>query len=375
MSDRLHIVCLDAPAPPNYGGAIDMYYKIVALAAAGKKITLHYFDYKKDRNAQALEPYCTAIHAYPRKGFIGPGFFSQPFIVRSRINEELIGRLNGDEDPVLLEGLHCSGLLPRLKNTARAVLRMHNEEAAYYRRLVPTEQSFLKKLYLAQESRLLHRHYQRLPKDLSLACLAQTDMEVLQKDYGFTNLHFIPCFIPWQEPGMKTDRGTYCLYHGNLAVPENEAAALWLIDEVWPALDKPLVIAGNNPSPRLVHRCAGHPHVKLETNPSLQRIDELVQEAQLHVLPSMNSTGVKLKLLHALFRGRHCITNGPGIEGSGIVSGVSIANEAGQWKQAVIRLFAQPFTEEDKKNRGQLLAVYDNSLNADRLSALWSHCR
>ena len=50
----LHIICLDAPSPPNYGGAIDMYYKIRALALAGTRIILHYFAYREGRgNANA----------------------------------------------------------------------------------------------------------------------------------------------------------------------------------------------------------------------------------------------------------------------------------------------------------------------------------
>ena len=51
MNEPIHIVCLDAPAPPDYGGAIDMYYTIIALAKTGRKPILHYFEYgeKKER--------------------------------------------------------------------------------------------------------------------------------------------------------------------------------------------------------------------------------------------------------------------------------------------------------------------------------------
>ena len=45
MIKDLHIVCLAQPYPPNYGGAVEMYYKLKALHAAGVKITLHIFLY------------------------------------------------------------------------------------------------------------------------------------------------------------------------------------------------------------------------------------------------------------------------------------------------------------------------------------------
>lgn len=375
MSDHLHIVCLDAPSPPDYGGAIDMYYKIIALASIGKKISLHYFQYKKGRHAGDLEKYCTRIYTYPRAGFAASLFSATPYLVRARTNKELIEQLNGDEDPVLLEGLHCSGVLPFLQKPERAIVRMHNEEEAYYARLAPTEKNFIKKTYLYYESFLLKRYYKQLPANTPLACLSQTDIEVLSNKYGFTNVHFIPCFIPWQELSAATGRGAYCLYHGNLSVPENEAAAAWLVRRVWDGLDIPLVIAGKGASEALKKLCKSSTHIRLENDPTLQRIDDLVAGAQVHVLPSFNSTGVKLKLLHALFRGRFCIANTAGVQGSAIHHGVSTAETPEQWKTLVTELFHRPFTEEDKKNRQPLLPVYDNKLNAEKLSALWSRYR
>ncbi|HEX8313555.1 MAG TPA: mannosyltransferase, partial [Flavisolibacter sp.] len=135
MTDHLHIVCLDAPSPPDYGGAIDMYYKIKALAETGRKIILHYFDYNPTRDTKGLETICYAVHAYKRKSFFRSPPLSRPFIVQSRINKDLIKRLNEDDAPILLEGLHCAGLIPHLKHQQRVVLRMHNNEAAYYHHL------------------------------------------------------------------------------------------------------------------------------------------------------------------------------------------------------------------------------------------------
>ena len=40
---QLHIVAFDIPYPPNYGGVIDVWYKLKALHAKGIKIILHCF--------------------------------------------------------------------------------------------------------------------------------------------------------------------------------------------------------------------------------------------------------------------------------------------------------------------------------------------
>ena len=46
-----------------------MFYKIMALHAAGWKIHLHYFQYREGRGAAGLEEFCEEIHSYDRKDF------------------------------------------------------------------------------------------------------------------------------------------------------------------------------------------------------------------------------------------------------------------------------------------------------------------
>jgi hypothetical protein len=372
LSEHLHIVCLDAPAPPNYGGAIDMFYKVKALAASGRKIILHYFAYRKGRDAGGLEAYCQQIHHYSRTSFFR-GNLGLPYIMRSRMNENLIRRLNEDEHPILLEGLHTTGLIASVKDQKRIVVRMHNEEAEYYRRLARTETNVLKRRYLHHESNSIRKYYDRLNKNLALACLSLADIESLQKKYGFTNAHFIPAFVPWQKVLCKEGKGPYCLYHGNMAVAENDAAALWLITEVFSKINVPFIVAGNGISAALFRKAQKHSHIQLVQAPSMEVVRELVQEAHINVLPSMNNTGVKLKLLHAAFEGRFCLSNSNGIKGSSIESGIIQCNNAEEYTQKIGELFKRSFTHEDKKNRQQLLAVYDNSENARRLNALWKH--
>lgn len=371
MSNHLHIVCLDAPSPPDYGGAIDMYYKIKALAAIGKKITLHYFNYNPLRNAYGLETSCEAVFSYKRKPFYRSLPVSEPYIIGSRINKDLTERLNRNQHPVLLEGLHCAGIIPFINNKERIVLRMHNEEASYYHHLSKTTTSFLKRSYFAMESKLLHQFQKKMNKELKLACLSETDLATFQKSYDFQHTDFVPCFIPWQTVSIKEGRGSYCLYHGNMLVSENEEAALWLVRNVFNTIRIPFIIAGKGISKKLQAEAGKLPHVSLITNPSIAEIDSLIQNAQINVLPSMNSTGVKLKLLNALLNGRHCITNFNGIKGSRINEAASIKESAQDWIREIEALQQEAFTTVQISKRMQVLNLYNNTLNAQKLSALW----
>lgn len=371
MRQTIHIVCLDAPSPPNYGGAIDMHYKIKALAEVGHKVILHYFNYHPERNAADLEDFCEATYAYQRKPLLQSLPLFRPHIIQSRVNNELVKRLNNDANPVLLEGLHCAGIIPMLTGPQRVVLRMHNEEAAYYQHLAKTERNTLKRFYFEREGRLLHQFQARLDKRIKLACLSESDIETFRSGYRFQHAGFIPCFIPWQTLNSKIGKGNYCLYHGNMSVSENEEAAIWLIDNVFSKLNIPLWIAGKGISKRLVQKAQQHGNVKLIFQPSIKELDELIANAQINVLPSMNRTGVKLKLLNALFNGRFCITNRPGVEGSRIETGLMIQDEPDGWKQQIQQTFNQEFTTLHREERAMFTTLYNNHRNAEKLSALW----
>ncbi len=95
---------------------------------------------------------------------------------------------------------------------------------------------------------------------------------------------------------------------------------------------------------------------------------DLIAKAQIHVLPSFNSTGVKLKLLNALFCGRHCVVNEEMVELTGLEEACHIAGNADGFKSILIQLFHRPFSEDEIQIRkGLLNQHYDNVLNAERL--------
>lgn len=58
MSDKfLHIVSFDIPYPVNYGGVIDVYYKIEALHKKGIKVILHNFKYGGRKEEADIKQY------------------------------------------------------------------------------------------------------------------------------------------------------------------------------------------------------------------------------------------------------------------------------------------------------------------------------
>jgi hypothetical protein len=368
LNKTVHIVCLDAPCPADYGGAIDMFCKIKTLAQSGVSVLLHYFHYKPERHADGVLKDCAQVFSYKRKRFLSSLPFSKPHIVASRINRELIVRLNADDHPILLEGVHCAGIIPYLKDKERTiVVRLQNDEAVYYRRLAETENNFFKSSYYRWESFLLKKYQHSLPKNIRYAAVSQRDIDLFRHQYGLRHIELIPSFTPWQEDRPLPGNGTYCLYHGNLTVAENKRAVYWLIRHVFSRLKVPLYIAGKN-IPESLKRAAKHlTHISFFSNPDEPAMAKLIREAHIHVLPDFNNTGLKLKFLHALFVGRFCITNKPDVPADNTVI---VAQTPDAYIQSIKILMRREFDADAAAERVHMLRFYSNERNAEKLNAL-----
>lgn len=376
MSRHLHIVCLDVPWPADYGGAIDMMNRIKMFHQCGVQIHLHYFSYNDRGTPNELNQFCNTIHVYQRDK-IHKGFSLRlPYIVSSRMNDELVENLSKDQHPILLEGIHCTGILQKLNYKERkVVVRMHNEESSYYRELARAEGNLAKKLYFLNEAQLIRKYSKQLPKDCIYACVSENDIRVFKNEYHLPEARYLSTFPTWQQVISEEGQGNLCLYHGNLSVPENEKAALWLLRTVFTKVRFPFVIAGKKPGPRLRQAASLCQHTCLIADPSESELNDLVRKAHIHVLPCFNKTitGIRLKLLHAVFEGRHCVVNEPMVAGTGLEPACHIGNNSSAFASIIAQLYHQPFTSEEIKLREELLgSTYDNKKNTLQLTRwLW----
>ena len=62
MSKKIHVISFQVPYPPNYGGAIDVYYKLQSLKEEGYYIILHTYQYRHDRYENELLSIVNEVH-------------------------------------------------------------------------------------------------------------------------------------------------------------------------------------------------------------------------------------------------------------------------------------------------------------------------
>ena len=372
MTDKtLHIICHDVPWPPDYGGVVDLFYKIKALHEEGIRIRLHCFDYGRGRQDE-LNKYCEEVNYYERYRGIKAISLTKPYIVKSRANPRLLENLMKDDHPALMEGIHCTAFLKHLLVAERKViLRLHNVEFLYYSKLFRSERNLFKKLYFLNESMFLRQYEKKLPDNLPIIAVSNNDAVYYREELDKDSTAYLPVFIPFSSVTSSEGIGTYCLYHGNLSVTENEKAALWLLNRVFSLVKVPFIIAGKDPTPRLIKKVEANKNVCLVANPSDEELNDLITKAQINVLPSFNNTGIKLKLINALYNGRHCVVNEEAVFGSGLEDACHIGTTSNAIASIITQLYHHPFSEEEIKLRKKLLGqIFNNKQNAQRLIQL-----
>jgi hypothetical protein len=154
-------------------------------------------------------------------------------------------------------------------------------------------------------------------------------------------------------------------------VADNERAALYLIKEVFSQIDIGFIIAGMDPSERLQQAIAPHDHIKLVANPSEEEMNKLVQDAQINLLVSFQTAGIKLKLINALYRGRFCIVNENMVKGSNLRDLCYVRNSVASIRQTIEDIYNTPFEESHIQKRRELLGnTYSNLENGKKLLSL-----
>ena len=367
---KLHIIAFDIPYPPDYGGVIDVYYKLKALHGKGVKIYLHCYEYGR-RPSSELDAYTEKVFYYPRKTSKSLLFNTYPFIVLTRNAPELRANLLQDDYPILMEGLHSTFLMndPAFKGR-NMIIRTHNVEHEYYNNLARIEKNVFKRYYFYNEAGKLHKYESCLQKATSIAAISPSDTAHFL--HLFSGVHYIPAFHQYDKINVKPGKNDFAFYHGNLSIGENNEAALYLIEKIFNDLRYKLIIAGSKPSDELKRAAESSSNIILYDNLSHNEIQKLITDAHCNILPTFQATGIKLKLLAALFSGRSCIVNTPMVINTGLESLCTISDTAEEMKEAVKNIMERSFPLDEIKRREEiLLKDFSNAENAGKLIRLF----
>lgn len=373
MSKTINIVSFNIPYPPNYGGVIDVFYRLKALSELGVEIIFHTFEYGRE-HTEELRKYCKEVHYYKRK----TGLLSQlsflPYIVYSRRSEELIEQLLKNKYPILFEGLHtCYYIDDERLSDRLKIVRTHNVEHKYYQGLVRNTNKLFLKFYFSLEAWRLKSYEWKLKYADYILALSSSECAYFQTYYGKDKVVLVYPFHSNEEVVITKESKPYVLYVADLSSPENINNAIFLINQVaLPCPEIPWIIAGLNPDKAIYKAAQLAPNVVIKANLPEEEMNILLREALINVLYTSQAVGFKLKLLNAAYNCHFCLANPNMLVGTGLDEiCVIIDDEAEDIVEKIKFYIKLDFPESAIMERKSILSeCWNNKKNAEKIIAL-----
>ncbi|WP_324789441.1 glycosyltransferase family 4 protein [Streptomyces sp. H51] len=212
----------------------------------------------------------------------------------------------------------------------------------------------------------VHRRTERTADVLVLASEADRDRTGLSQAVVVPNTYERehPPAASTAQPSVPAG-GPVLLFQGALTWPPNEDAALWLVEEIAPAVRRThpelrVVLAGS-PSARVLE-LRGRPGVEV-----VGRVPEMtpyLDAADLVVVPLRVGGGTRIKILEAFAHDVPVVSTAVGAEGIGVDPGVhlEIADTADAIADRCLRLLAEPRRARDMAGRAR--SFYENGHRA-----------
>lgn len=367
-TNKLHIVAFDVPYPPNYGAVIDQFYKIKELYELGILIYLHVYEFGRGYQEE-LEKYCEKVYYYSQSNSISSFLSFTPFIVQSRSSSNLIKNLKAIKAPILFEGLHTT--FPLIKNSfqdQQILVRTHNIEHYYFKGLAKSESNIFKKLFYWIESLKLKNYESILKKADKILTISPFEQSYFKKIYKEKAI-YIPVFHQNIKVKNATNTADKILYHGDLRISDNIKVARFLIN-TFKNFKHNLIIASSFENQSIKKEINKYSNIEFQKISSANCLETLFDETHINILLTYQKTGIKLKLINSLYRGRFIIANSEMIEDTGLENLCELVTTESELKSKVLELINTEFTLEIIQKREHELLKFDTKNNALKIVEL-----
>jgi glycosyltransferase involved in cell wall biosynthesis len=360
--ERLLIVAPDFPFPPNYGGRVDMWCRIQLLHRMGIPVDLiaSVKEIPSEQQVQEVQRYVSSLTLVEREMAPVKLLSFEPFSVRSRYNLRNIP-LSESYSAVILESEHVATILqnPTLR-AGKRILRLHNDEADYYRELSGSSRDLRRKVFYRIEGIKFRPYSSRAMGWCDLFWFA-SDFDrqeyCVKHPTGAPKSFFVPLHV--ERSTMKRhELDSYRVFFaGKLGFANNARAVEWYIAEVHAKLADikgyELMVAGNTEGESmdsLRSSIGRYPNISLYENPS--DLDPYYEMASVFINPIFHGAGVKLKTIDAIRAGLPVVSTSMGIQGTPLRAGkhVLVADNPQTFAESVRRLLS------DRNHAGDLVS-------------------
>jgi glycosyltransferase involved in cell wall biosynthesis len=227
-----------------------------------------------------------------------------------------------DADIIFVDHYEMAQFVPSSTN-AKVVLHEHNAEYVMWERLGDIEKNPIKKWVLKIEAYRIKNAERLYANRANLIMAAPNDIDELVKigvkrSKCTTTFHLGEDFmLDWPNvPFDSTEKSL--LFIGTLTWEANIDGLLWFLQAVWPKLKKlernlTFYIVGKNPDRRLLEATVNMRDIVFTG--FVEDLEPYHQKGRVFVIPLRFGSGIKVKLLNALYRGIPVVTTPIGTEG------------------------------------------------------------
>ncbi|WP_133531957.1 hypothetical protein [Flavobacterium dankookense] len=366
LKKPIHIISFDNPFPPDFGGVIDVFFKVKALHEIGFTIYLHCF--YQDRNVVSDELKAITQRVFLYKKNRNPFFlFSKfPFPVVCRFRDELTRNIATIDAPILFEGLHTTMILQKTNLANKKFLRLHNIESNFYAGMSKNETNYFKKIAYHFASKKFIEYQKTIPNfdhTFSLSCF-ENDIVKSMTD----SVSYIPVFHGNSIKNID-GFGKYALYHGDLRLADNKKAAKFLIKVFKNIPDYQLIIASSNGKKLVEKKSKNQSNVTFFELQNDAQLNNLFLNAHINVMLSFQKSGTKLKVINALFKSRFCLINHNMVDDEQVLNLCELANSKEEFISKINQLKLKSFQESERRNLvlESVLSDIDNAKKIEKI--------
>ena len=361
QNKSLHIICFDNPYPPDFGGVIDVFYKVKALHSLGFTIYLHCYHDDRYVVSDELKAITSVVYLYKKNKNPLFVFSKFPLPVICRFHKDIIVNVKKHNAPILFEGLHSTMILQKANLTNKKYLRLHNIESNFYAGMSMSETNLVKKILYYFVSKKYVEYQKIIPNFDYVFALSQHEYSEAQK--MTTNCSYVPVFHGNGSNAILSEFGNYAFYHGDLRLSDNKRAAQFLIDVFASIPDYNLIIASSNGKQFVESNSKNVSNVKFVEIQDEKHLDELFANAHINVMLSFQEAGTKLKVINSLFKSRFCLINKSMVDDEKVLSLCETAETKQNFIDEILDLKSKPYNQNETRMK-VLMEVLNNGTNA-----------
>ncbi|MEZ5022955.1 MAG: glycosyltransferase family 4 protein [Chitinophagales bacterium] len=339
MSKKILFLSPQLPYPPFSGGVIKSW-KLVEFLSAKYELHVAYFlknedaDYEEEFLGKvALAGYYSEKIDVPRSAInlIKSNLKGMPLNLYRNLSKKFAAKtaeIAHQCDVIFVDHYEVFQYVPS-NFKGRVVLHQHNCEYLMWDRFAKVEKNLVKRIALKNQAWWIKNYERSICNQSDVVLAAPNDIEEL-KLIGGTDTNYLETYHLGDEkllsaPELEFEKAEEALlFVGTLTWEANVDGLIWFLQEGWAKLKEnhpnlKFYIVGKNPDPRIVELATAAGKDIMLTG-FVEDLEPYFQKCQVFVSPLRFGSGIKVKVMNAMYRGIPTVTTPVGAEGMAVIN-------------------------------------------------------